>query len=99
MFLLPSPASPDFAYEPLVKQQAQGEENQALQKWGEEHPAQGVGGEGVLVGINAVAAENLDLHIDPGQLHQAVAEAELGEDQKGLAQLLEGLLDGLSKGN
>lgn len=70
---------PDFAYERLVEQEAQGEEYHALDKRGDEHPAQAVGGEGVLIGINAVATEDLDLYVHPGQLHQPVSKVELGE--------------------
>lgn len=72
--------SPDFAYERLVQQEAQGEEDQALDEGGDEHPAQGIYGKWVLIGINAVAAEDLDLQIHPSQLHQPVPKVELRED-------------------
>ncbi len=71
---------PDFAYEILVEQEAQGEEDQALDEGGDEQPAQGVQGERVLIGVNAVATEDLDLYVFPGQLHHPVPKVELGED-------------------
>lgn len=73
-------SSPDFAYEKPVKQEAQSEENQALDEGGDEHPAQGIWGKWVLIGINAIATEKLDLYVHPGQLHQPMPKAELGED-------------------
>lgn len=72
--------SPDFAHDKLVEQEAQGEEDQALDEGGDEHPAQGVCGEWVLIGINAVATKELDVYVHPGQLHQPVPKVELGED-------------------
>lgn len=40
--LWPPFSSPDFAYEKLVEQEAQGEEDQALDEGGDEHPAQSI---------------------------------------------------------
>lgn len=96
--LWPLFSSPDFAYEKLVEQEAQGEEDQALDEGGDEHPAQGIQGEWVPIGVDAVAAEDLDLYVHPGQLHQPVPKVELREDQEGVAQLLEDVLDELQKG-
>lgn len=72
--------SPDFAYEKLVEQEAQGEEDQALDEGGDEKPAQCICGEWVLIGVNAVATEDLDLYVRPGQLHHPIPKVELGED-------------------
>ena len=87
--------SPDFAYEPPVQQQPQGEEHQALQQGRQERGPQPGGREGVLVGIHAVAAEQLHLHVVARQRHQPVAEAELREDEQAPAQAVEEQLDGL----
>lgn len=59
-------ASPDLACEKLVEQEAQGKEDQALDEGGDEHPTQGINREWVLVGVNAVAAEDLDFYVHPG---------------------------------
>lgn len=88
-------SSPDFAYEELVEQETQGEEEQAQDEGGDEHPAHHFQGERVPVGINAVAAEELHLDVIPGHFHHAVAKVELGEDVEGVAQLLVEILDGL----
>lgn len=76
LFLL----SPDFAHEKLVEQEAQGEEDHALDEGGDEHPAEAVYGEWVLIGINAIATEDLDLYVHAGQFHQPIPKVELGED-------------------
>lgn len=91
-------SSPDFANGVLVEQEPQGEEDQALDEGGDEHPAQGVKAEWVLVGVDAVAAQDLDLNVHPGQLQQAVPKAELGEYQQGVTQLVEDVLDELHGG-
>ena len=47
ILIIPSKASgysPDFAYKEPVEQEAQGEEDHALDEGGEEHPAQAVHG-------------------------------------------------------
>lgn len=71
---------PDFAHEELVEQETQGKEDHALDEGGDEHPAKGVCGERVYIGINVVATEDLDLYVHPSQLHQPIPEVELGED-------------------
>lgn len=73
-------SSPDFAYEKLVEQETQSEEDQALDEGRNEHPAQGICWEWVLIGVNAVATEDLDLYILPGQMHHPVSKVELGKD-------------------
>lgn len=69
-----------------------------MDEGGDHHPAQGAEGEWVYVGVDAVAAEDLDLDVHPGQLHQPVPKVELGEDVEGVAQLLEDVLDDLQEG-
>lgn len=88
-------SSPDFAYDVLVEQKSQAEEDQALKERRHKHPTQGVKAEGVLVSVNVVAAQYLNLDVHPGQHHQAIPKAELGEYQEGVTQLLEDLLDEL----
>lgn len=90
--------SPDFAYDKPVEQEAQGEEDHSLDEGGDEHPAQGIRGERVLIGVNAVATEQLDLYVHPGQLHQPVPKVELREDQEGVAQTVEEIMDDLQRG-
>lgn len=59
-------SSPDFAYEGPVEQEAQGEEDQALDEGGDEHPSQGIEAEWALIGVDAIATEDLDLYVYPG---------------------------------
>lgn len=73
-------ALPDFSHKGLVEQEAQGEKDQALDDGGHEHPAQGICGEWVLIGVNVIATEDLDLYVHPGQLRQPIPKAKLGED-------------------
>lgn len=80
--LTPPCSSPDFAEEPRVHQQAQREANEPLQEQRDEHPPQDVHAEWVLIGVHAVRAEDLDLQVDPGQLHQPVPKTELREHQE-----------------
>lgn len=77
----------------LVQQQAQHEENQALNYGGNKHPTQSIQRIWALVGINAVATEKLDLDVHPGQLHQPIPKVELGEDEERMAQSPVDVLD------
>lgn len=88
-------SSPYSTGDKLVEQQAQREENQALDDGGNKHPAQSIQGKRILVGINAVATEKLDLDVHPGQLHQPIPKVELRKDEEGEAQPLEDVLDEL----
>lgn len=69
-----------------------------MDEGGDKHPAQGTEGERVLIGVDAVAAEELNLYVHPCQLHHSIPKVELGEDQESVAQLLEDFLDGLQDG-
>ncbi len=71
---------PDFAKERLVKYQTKREEDETLQEHGDEHPAQNIHAEGVLVGVHSESAQDLHLHVNPCQLHQPITKAELRED-------------------
>lgn len=95
--LRPRFSLPDFSHKKLVEQEAQGEEDQALDERGDEHPAKCVCGEWVLIGINAIATEDLDLYVHPSQVHQPVPKVELGENLEGMAQPLEDVLDYLQE--
>ena len=77
---------PDFSQKELVEQETQREEGHALDEGGDEHPAQGICVERVLIGVDAVAAEDLDLYVCPRQMHQPVPKVKLGEDEEGVAQ-------------
>lgn len=88
---------PDFLNEVLVKEEAEGEQDHAFDEGGEEHPAKTISREWVLIGIDTVATEHLDLDVGPGQVQQAIAEAKLRENEEGMAESLERLLDELRK--
>lgn len=68
-----------------------------MDEGGDEHPAQAFCGERVLIGVNAVATEDLDLYVCPGQLQHPVTKVELGEDEEGMAQPLKDVLADLQE--
>lgn len=71
---------PDFAYEEPVEQEAQSEENQALDDGGDKHPAQRILTERIPISIDTITTQELDFDVISSQLHEPVSKAELGED-------------------